>query len=199
MQSMLSLKRYLFTGGFGFCLVSLLVFATVAFAERWMYENLTVYGAYLTWTVLFIGLGGSVLKPLAKSSVAANKFHLIFGLGFFMYAVGWIAAYFLLRGVVGEWVGSFAGSILMALVFAKGFKVLGTFASLSAILFTANSCGYFLGSVLNNTIGGKIGMMLWGVAYGLFLGAGLGAVLYVLQSHDGSEVSSEKRRATVSD
>src|SRR3712207_8665090 len=37
-----------------FCAASLCVFATVAFAERWMYARLGLYGAYLAWTALFI-------------------------------------------------------------------------------------------------------------------------------------------------
>jgi len=39
----------------------------------------------------------------------------------------------------------------------------------------------FLGFALNNLIGGKAGMLLWGTAYGLFLGAGLGVVLHIAQ------------------
>ena len=53
-----SLTRSALLGGLGFGLASLLVFATVAFGERWMYTHLGLWGAYLAWTVLFIGLGG---------------------------------------------------------------------------------------------------------------------------------------------
>jgi len=42
-----SLRRSLLIGGLGFAAVSLCVFATVAFGERWMYRNLTVIGAYV--------------------------------------------------------------------------------------------------------------------------------------------------------
>ena len=59
-----SLRRSLLMGGLGFGLVSLCVFATVAFAERWMYTRLGLFGAYLTWTALFILLGGGVLGSL---------------------------------------------------------------------------------------------------------------------------------------
>ena len=59
-----SLVRSLLTGGLGFGLVSLCVFATVAFGERWMYEHLGLLGAYLAWTALFILLGGGVLGSL---------------------------------------------------------------------------------------------------------------------------------------
>jgi hypothetical protein len=169
------------TGAIGFGVASLLVFATVAFGERWMYRNLTVLGAYLTWTVLFILLGGAVLGSLVVGRWRLPKFYLLYGLAFFVYAVGWVAAYFTLRGTAGEWVGSLAGSILMALVFAAGFNKVSATLKFALILFVANSLGYFLGSALNNSIGGPTGMLLWGVAYGLFLGAGIGAVLHFSQ------------------
>jgi hypothetical protein len=49
------------------------------------------------------------------------------------------------------------------------------------LLFIANSAGYFLGSAINEYVGGPSGMLLWGVVYGLFLGAGIGALLSLLQ------------------
>jgi hypothetical protein len=176
-----SLQRSLLTGALGFGLASLCVFATVAFAERWMYKNLTILGAYLAWTLLFILLGGAVLSPLAVKRWRFPKFYFLYGIAFFAYAVGWVAAYFVLRGTAGEWVGSLAGSVLMALVFAAGFGSLRSILKLSLVLFVTNSAGYFLGSWLNDTVGDANGMLLWGVAYGLFLGAGIGAVLHYSQ------------------
>lgn len=176
-----SLANSLLIGAVGFGVVSLCVFATVAFGERWMYRNLGLTGAYLAWTIMFILLGGAVLGSLVVGRWRLPKFYLLYGLAFFAYAAGWTAAYFVLRGVAGEWVGSLAGSILMALVFAKGFGRLGGTLKFSAILFIANSIGYFLGSALNDYIRGSNGMLLWGVAYGLFLGAGIGAVLHYAQ------------------
>ena len=180
-RSVPTLARSVAVGAIGFGIVSLVVFATVAFAERWMYRNLTVLGAYLTWTVLFILLGGAVLGSLVVGRWRLPKFYLLYGLAFFMYAVGWVAAYFTLRGTAGEWVGSLAGSILMALVFAAGFKKVNATPKFALILFLANSLGYFLGSALNNSVAGPTGMLLWGIAYGLFLGAGIGAVLHFSQ------------------
>lgn len=182
-----SLARSLLIGGLGFCLVSLCVFATVAFAERWMYTRLGLLGAYLAWTALFILLGGAVLGSLAVGRWRLPRFYLLFGAAFFAYAVGWVGAYFFLRGAAGEWVGSLAGSLLMGLVLAVGFGVARSTLKLSAALFVANSVGYFLGSALNERLGGGAGMLLWGGVYGLCLGAGLGAVLYLAQSrHKGS-------------
>ena len=177
-----SLPRSIVTGGFGFGVVSLCVFATVAFGERWMYRNLGLLGAYLVWTALFILLGGTVLGSLVVGRSRMPRFYVLYSLAFFVYAVGWVAAYFTLRGVAGEWVGSLAGSVLMALVFAAGFGELRSTLKFSVLLFVANSLGYFLGSALNDYAGGSSGMLLWGAMYGLFLGAGIGAVLYYAQA-----------------
>ena len=176
-----ALNRSLLIGALGFGLASLCVFATVAFAERWMYRQLGLLGAYLVWTALFILLGGGVLGSLVGGRWRLPKFYLLFGLAFFAYAVGWTAAYFVLRGALGEWVGSLVGSLLMGTVFALGFGLMRSALLLSALLFVTNSLGYFLGSALNDGVGGPTGMLLWGTAYGVFLGAGLGAVLHLAQ------------------
>ena len=176
-----SLSRSIAIGAVGFSFASLLVFATVAFAERWLYTHAGVLGAYLIWTVLFILLGGAVFGSLVVGRWRLPKFYLLYALAFFAYAAGWVGAYFTLRGTPGEWVGSVAGSVLMALVFAWGFRALRSVVKLSVILFIANSIGYFAGSMLNDSIGGKAGMLTWGILYGLFLGGGIGAALWFAQ------------------
>ncbi len=177
-----TLRRSLLTGGLGFCLASLCVFATVAYAERWMYARLGLYGAYLAWTALFILLGGGALGSLAVGRWRLPRFYLLFGLAFFDYAAGWVGAYFTLGGGAGEWAGSLAGSLLMGCVFALGFGAARSALNLSAVLFVANSVGYFLGSALNDSVGGRAGMLIWGASYGLCLGAGLGAALHLAQA-----------------
>src|SRR5262245_6808660 len=181
-NSIPSLSRSLLIGGVGFCFASLCVFATVAFAERWMYRNLGLGGAYTVWTVLFIFLGGALLSPLVIGPGRLWRFMFLFGMAFLLYAVGWVGSYFTLRGFKGEWAGSLVGSILMALVVAQAFGVMKTFFAQAAALFIANSAGYFLGDLLNNSIRGKTGMLLWGVLYGLFLGAGLGLSIFLAQT-----------------
>jgi hypothetical protein len=69
----------------------------------------------------------------------------------------------------------------MAVVFAGGFNSLRSTLKLSAVLFVSNCLGYFLGSALNHSFGGRLGMLLWGIAYGLFFGAGIGAALQLVQ------------------
>ena len=175
------LTEAILKGGVGFAVASLCVFATVAFAELWMYSNLSRLGAYLVWIILFIGLGGAMLGSLVVERWELPKFYILFGAAFFAYAVGWMTAYFTLGGTAGEWLGSLVGSLMMAIVFSAGFKRSDSILKFALILFVANSVGYFIGSALNNVVTGRPGMLLWGIAYGLFLGAGIGAVLQLAQ------------------
>jgi hypothetical protein len=184
-----SLGRSLLTGALGFGAASLCVFATVAFGEGWMYRNLGLLGAYLVWTVLFVLLGGGVLGSLVVRRWQMPKFFLLFAAAFFAYAAGWVGAYFVFAGVIGEWLGSLAGSLLLGLVLSAGFGVLRSKFSLSAVIFVANSLGYFVGSALNDSFRGTAGMLLWGLIYGLCLGAGLGAVLHLAQVQDAASES----------
>ena len=176
-----SLTKSIATGAIGFGVVSLCVFATVAFAERWMYQNLGLPGSYLAWTVLFILLSGAVFGSLVAGRWRLPRFYLLFGLAFFAYAAAWMIAYFTLRSTAGEFVGSLAGSVLMAVVFAVGFGSLGSTLKLSAVLFVSNCLGYFLGAALFYSLPEPAGMLLFGVVYGLLFGAGIGAALHLVQ------------------
>ena len=173
------LSRAVLRGGIGFCLVSLVVFATVAYGERWMYARLGEMGAYVAWTLAFILLGGIVLGSVVEGRLL--RFYLLWGIAFFAYAAGWVCAYFMLRGVAGEWLGSLVGSLLMTIVFALGFNGARSILKLWLLLFIANSAGYFLGSAVNDYVGGRPGMLLWGTIYGLLVGAGISAMLHQLQ------------------
>jgi hypothetical protein len=187
-QRVPSLARSIATGAVGFALVSLCVFATVAFGERWMYRTLTVQGAYLAWIVLFVLLGGAVFGSLAVVRWRLPRFYLLFALAFFAYAAGWMIAYFTLRDIEGEVVGSLVGSLLMAFVFATGFRSLRSILKLSAVLFVSNFLGYFLGAAILNSLSSPMGMLLFGVVYGLFFGAGIGAVLRMVQQVQPNEL-----------
>src|SRR5690348_4554039 len=120
-----SLSKSIVTGALGFSFVSVCVFASVAFAERWLYQDLGLYGSYLAWIVTFIGLGGVVLGSLVVvDRWRLPKFFLLWAVAFFAYAAAWMIAYFSLGRTKGEVVGALAGSIFMALVFAAGFRAL---------------------------------------------------------------------------
>jgi len=177
-----SLKRSILIGAIGFSITSLIVFGTVAFAQIWMYQHVGVTGAYLVWIALFILLGGGALSPLVKGTLSLMSFYALFGAAFLLYGVAWMAAYFTLKLGAGEWLGSLACSVAMALVLAAAFRVTQKALTFSAILFVSNSAGYFLGSLIYYSWGRPAGLALWGAFYGACLGAGLGAVLYLAQS-----------------
>jgi hypothetical protein len=186
-QPVPTLARSIATGAIGFAVVSLCVFATVAFGERWLYRTFTEAGAYLICAALFILLGGAVFGSIVVGRWRLPRFYLLFGLAFFAYAIGWIIAYFVLRGTVGEFVGSLGGSMLMALVFAGGFGSLRSTAKLSAVLFVLNALGYFFGAAILYQFVHQTGMLLFGVVYGLFFGAGIGAALHLVQKEQPDE------------
>jgi len=176
-----SLSRSIVTGAIGFCSVSLCVFATVAFGERWLYRNLGVLGSYLVWTVLFVVLSGALFGSLVRGHWRLPRFYLLWTIAFFAYAATWTIAYFTLRRTTGEIIGALVGSILMAVVLAAGFRALGSLVKLSAVLFVANALGYFLGAMIFTSLLNETGMLLFGVVYGLFFGAGIGAALHFAQ------------------
>ena len=179
-----SLAKSIVTGAIGFCVVSLCVFATVAFGERWMYQNLGLFGSYIAWIVLFILLSGALFGSLVVvDRWRLPKFYLLWAVAFFAYAAAWMIAYFTLGRTAGELVGALAGSIFMALALATGFRTLSSVVKLSAVLFVSNALGYFLGAALFDNLTEPTGMLLFGVVYGLFFGAGIGAALQLLQNH----------------
>ena len=187
-QPVPSLSRSIATGAIGFAVVSLCVFATVAFAEEWMHRMFGELGAYVVWTVLFILLGGAVFGPLVVDRWRLPKFFLLFALAFFAYAAGWVIAYFVLRSTGGELIGSLVGSVLMAIVFAAAFGSLRSTVKLSTVLFLSNFVGYFLGAEIFRSLFSAMGMLLFGIVYGLFFGAGIGAVLQMVQQEQQNEI-----------
>lgn len=183
-------------GALGFGLASLGVFGTVAFGERWMYQTLGLYGAYAAWTLLFILPSGTALRSLVTDPTRRRSFPLLFAVAFFLYAVGWMAGYFLLRKSWGEQpaegVASLLGSALLALTLATGLRATPRFGRLFGILFAANTVGYFAGGALYFALGRPLGMLLWGVAYGLLLGAGLGTALHLAQENGRPRTDSNR-------
>src|ERR1044072_1122326 len=116
-----SFSRSIATGAIGFALVSLCVFATVAFGERWMYRNLGVLGSYVVWMGLFVVLRGGLFGSLVVGRWRLPPSYLLWTSAFFAYAIVWMIAYFALGRTVGELVGAVVGSIFMAIVLAAGF------------------------------------------------------------------------------
>ena len=173
-NSAMPLHQSLWTGSVGFCLVSTLVFSTVAFGERWLYRHLGVALTYALWTVLFILGGGGVVARLNRGVQSTRRSYATFALAFFLYAAGWIAAYFGPKIKARELIGELAGTILMGLAFAPCLRDRRALPSLIAALFFTNAAGYFIGRYVWQELGGKAGMIGWGVLFGVGMGLGLG-------------------------
>ena len=166
-------------GAGGLALVGFLIFATVALGERWLYRWLGTSGAYAFWTALFL-LG---LEAVARRLVAGAKGwgRAVVAAGFFTYALAWVAGYFYAHGLMGEWIGAVAGPLCMAALLAVGFSNLRVFDRVALVLCIGHGAGYFLGRWLWVELGGKTGMIGWGIVYGLGFGAGIGSALFELQ------------------
>ena len=105
----------------------------------------------------------------------------MFATAFLLYALGWTAVWFGFRNRAGEWLASLVGTVLMAVVFLGVFSAWTKTLTVIATLFVTHSLGYFVGGFLFTTIGGRPGMILWGLAYGLGFGAGIGRALFLCQ------------------
>jgi hypothetical protein len=144
-----------------------------------MFGRLGQTGAYLVWIALFILLGGRALSGLVAGQLSLMRFYALFSAAFFAYGAGWMASYFTLKGLAGQWLGAVSGPVAMAVVFAAGFRALRSAPIFSALLFVAHSIGFFLGSFFYYTWGRPAGLMIWGAFYGACLGAGIGGVIYL--------------------
>jgi hypothetical protein len=166
-----------FIGGIRFAIASTLVFSTVAFAERWMYQNLTVPGAYVIWTVLYLIVAPISFMPLIRMSATRRMFPVWFNIAFLAYCALWCAGWFLSPNTLGEVVGCIAGSIALAGVLVWRGYVGKSLPVAGVVLAICNLIGYFAGGYLNAKLGGPAGMLIWGLLFGAGTGAGIGAIL----------------------
>ena len=130
---------------------------------------------------MFILLSGAVFGSLVTVRWQLPKFYLLWALAFFAYAGAWMIGYFSLGRASGELLGAVVGSILMAVVLAIGFRALGSIAKLAAAILVGNLFGYYLGAALFDNLSAPTGMLLFGVVYGVFFGAGIGGALQLAQ------------------
>jgi len=105
----------------------------------------------------------------------------LFAAAFFLYDAAWIAAYRPFRNVLGEWLGSLAGGTGLGLVLATVFDAPKQAVKVILVLCVTSSAGYFGGKFLHQYGPGIVGALVWGAAYGLGLGTGLGYALYACQ------------------
>jgi hypothetical protein len=168
-------------GSLGFGLVSLGVYATVAFGGTWLYQRLGEIGAFAFWALLFMVLAGLVLSRLAIGPGSAIRLFGLFVAGFFVYAGVWVGAYVSLRGFSGELLGAILGPSVLGMTLAHAFDARRLGAGICFLLFAAHATGYFGGELLHRYLPAPWGMLVWGAAYGLGFGAGLGWALYLCQ------------------
>ena len=164
-------------GATRFAAASTLVFSTVAFAERWMYANLTIAGAYVVWTLLFLIVAPLAFIHLLGESPQRRAFPVWFNIAFLAYCALWCAGWFVSPNTLGEVVGCVAGSLVMAGVLCGRGFVRTPFVTAGLVLAVCNLVGYFVGGFLNARIGGPVGMLAWGMLFGAGTGAGIGSIL----------------------
>ena len=141
-------------------------------------------GMYAACAVVFLGLSGPLLHRLILGPGSLVRFYKIFGLGFSLYAIAWVAAYMGLRGHLGSIVGLLAGCALMGGVFAVAFDARSAALPSIASLFLGNLAGYYLGwAVEGATVKTHptLAMLLYGVCYGIGFGTGLGLAFHFCQ------------------
>jgi len=177
------MSSHIVAGSSRFAAASTLVFSTVAFAERWMYQNLTIPGAYVVWTLLFLIVAPLAFMQLLGESPERRAFPVWFNIAFFAYCALWCAGWFVSPNTLGEVVGCVAGSLALAGVLVWRGYVGKSLPVAGAVLAICNLVGYFAGGYLNARIGGPVGMLAWGMLFGAGTGAGIGAILNISDNH----------------
>jgi len=173
-----ALSYSIFYGAVSFGLTSAAAYSIWAF--KWMKESPVMY---LAIALVYLGLGGLALSRLVVVRGAWKRFPLLFALAFLVYAIGWCAFWFGLKGrnYADLW-GALVGLAGMAWLIQRAFGHSRGFLRVFLVLFLCHSAGYYLGGELYAQVRGPTGRLLWGVAHGLGFGAGLGFLLYHCQA-----------------
>jgi len=182
----------------GFTLLSIAGFAPWAILGRWFYRHIGEGGLYAVCALAFIGLSGPLLHRLILGPGSLGRFYKLFCLAFCAYSVLWICGWMMLRGHPGSLLGLLAGTAAMGAMLACAFNAKESAFKVIATLFVLNSVGYLaggwvegafmgmksialLGVVLTRPVQAMIAKLLWGVCYGVGLGAGLGFAFHLCQ------------------
>jgi hypothetical protein len=164
-------------GSLGFAAVSLVAYAVWAFAGKCLTAHLKTGGFYAVDAAVFLALSGLALHPLVPGPGSFGRFMKVFVPAYVAYAVVWCGAWFALGFGWGEWLGSFGGCFAFALVAGAVLGNLRPLLRVTLVLFIGHSAGYFLGGPLHYHSGPKyqvLGILGWGLLYGLGFGAGIG-------------------------
>lgn len=197
----LSLNTSILVGALGFGGVSTAVFLVWAIAGVSLSRALGEAGFYAVCALLFIGLSGWVLEGLLIERGRLAAFYALFTGAFSLYAIAWCLAWFTLVKPLNPagagWVGALLGTALMSGAFAWPFGARQYCFAVFVILFACNASGYFLGDYFYSFLKTQRAMeiigeidpatratlakLLWGAAYGLGFGAGIGFALHICQ------------------
>ena len=178
-----SLGASLGRGIAGFTVVSVAGFAPWALGERWFPSAVVMYAAC---ALVFVALSGLLLHRLIIGPGSLARFYKLFGVAFGAYSVAWIAGWMSLGGHKGSLVGLLAGTAAMGWILACAFDARGAAPKVIAALFVLNALGYFAGGWVEGSVARfapkTAAMLLWGVCYGVGLGAGLGIAFHLCQA-----------------
>lgn len=194
-----TLRESVLRGMVGFTLVSFGGFAPWVLAGRCLYRNAGEVGLYAVCAVVFIGLSGLLLHRLMIGPGSLARFYKVFSFAFLAYAVAWTTGWLVWRGFVGSLTGLMAGTLAMGAILTWAFNAGGAALKIIAVLFLANTAGYFLGEWVYKFIstlkeGNATGLVLasatravfsksaWGLFFGLGFGVGIGFAFHACQS-----------------
>jgi hypothetical protein len=185
------------TGAWRFAIVSVCAYSVWAFGGHAISAAIGESGLYAAIALVFLGLAGFLMHPLMKGPGPIARFHATFVPAFLAYATVWCGAWYLFRFGAGEWIGSAAGSLAFVAVAAWRLGNARAVPAAALVLFLTHSAGYFAGGHVMYFLSGPhgaeflggiprrqaatIGMLAWGLLYGLGFGAGIGHVFRVLQ------------------
>lgn len=168
-------------GALGFAAVGVAAFSIWAFGGKAFRGHGGEPAMYTVIALAFIGLTGLALHPLVDGPRRLLRFYKVFVPAFVAYAAAWCAAWAALKFGLGEWLGSAAGSAAFAGVAGIQLGNRRAIPKAATVLFVGHSIGYFIGGPIfygMKSTHPQIGMLLWGLLYGLGFGAGIGYVFF---------------------
>jgi hypothetical protein len=183
-------------GMWRFTVVSIAGFAPWIIVDGWFHRHISEVLLYSSCLVAFLAAALVVLPGMVSGPKRLRGVALFFIPAFTLYAVLWCACWFTLGGRLGEWLGLALGGGAFAVITAL---VLGwpRSAVLSVLAFIiAQALGYVGGGQVMRLLAdghhpGVVGMLGWGVVYGVGFGAGLGYLLYCITlNHETSDLNA---------
>lgn len=188
-----TLAASVWRGILGFTLVSVAGFSPWAIFDRW-FPGLREGHLYLACTAVFIGLSGICLHRLILGPGSLSRFYKLFSLAFVGYAIAWVGFWMALRGDAGSIAGLLAGTAVMGAILSLAFDAPQALPKVIAALFILNTLGYYAGGWVEGKLAVDhllAGMLLWGVCYGIGLGAGLGVAFHLCQERARTTLRSQ--------